>query len=348
MFAHQRVRGWNPEAHGEVAMIVLNVRLGESHANMRFIIRIGLAEVLMVGSSAISSQDYPNKPVRIVTSEIGADSDFGARLIAQGISGALGQQVIVDNRPSSLSAEIASKAQPDGYTMFVAGGALWIAPLLQKTPYDPVRDFTPITLMTRSLNVLVVSSSFPVKSVKELIALAKAKPGELNYGAGGIGGPPHLAGELFKSLAGVNILRVPYKGGGPALNGLLGGEVQLMFATASAAMQHVKSGKLRALGITSAQPSELVPGVSPIAVSLPGYDASSVTVIVAPAQTPAVIVNRLNREIVRFLKTPEAKEPFFNSGVEAVGNSPDELAALMRSDIAKWGKVIKDAGIKIE
>ncbi len=303
---------------------------------------------MIVGTAMVSAQEYPTKPVRIVTSEIGADSDFGARLIAQGISGPLGQQVIVDNRPSNLSAEIASKAQPDGYTMLVTGGALWIAPLLQKTPYDPLRDFSPITLMTRSLNVLVVNSSLPVKSVKELIALAKAKPGELNYAAGGIGGPPHLAGELFKSLAAVNILRVPYKGGGPALNGLLGGEVQLMFATASAAMQHVKSGKLRALGITSAQPSELVPGVSPIAASLPGYDAASVTVIVAPAKTPPAIINRLNHEVVRLLKTTEAKERFFNSGVEAVGNSPEELAAIMKSDMAKWGKVIKDAGIRVD
>ena len=300
-----------------------------------------------VAAAAAAADDYPMRPVRIITGEIGADGDFGARLVAQAISPRLGQQVIVDNRPSNLAAEVAARSQPDGYTMLVIGGSVWIAPLLQKTPYD-VRDFAPVTLMTRSLNVLVVHGSLPARSVTELVALAKAKPGELNYAAGAIGGPPHLAGELFKSLGGVNVVRVAYQGGGPALTGLLAGEVQLMFATASAAMPHVKSGKLRALGITSAQPSELVPGVPPIATALPGYDASSVTVIIAPVRTPVTVITRLNQEIVRFLKMPEARDKFFNSGVEVVGSTSDELAVFMKEDTAKWAKVIREAGIKVQ
>jgi tripartite-type tricarboxylate transporter receptor subunit TctC len=314
----------------------------------RCVVRMLSFELVVLSAGIVFGQTYPNRPIRVVTSPAGGGSDFTARLIAQGISGPLGQPVVVDNRQVNLLGEIVAKAPPDGYTMLVIGSLLYIAPLLEQTPYDPVKDFSPITLMTRSIDVLVVNSSSPVTSVKELIALAKAKPGALNYASGPTGSPPHLSAELFKSIAGVNIVRVPYKGGGPALNGLLAGEVQLAFSAASAAMPQVKSGRLRALGVTTAQPSALVPGVPPIAASLPGYESVSSTGIYAPARTPASIVSRLNQEIVRYLNQPDVKERVLNGGEEVVANSSEEFAAMVKSEVAKWGKVIKDAGIKAD
>ena len=312
-----------------------------------FILRALSTGLIVLGADVISAQDYPNKPIRLVTSAAGGGSDFTARRVAQGISGSLGQQVIVDNRPTGvIPAEIVSKALPDGYTLLLTGGTVWVTPLLQNTRYDPVRDFSPVTTVDKSPDILAVHPLVPVASVKELIALAKARPGELNYSTGPVGGPPHLEGELFKAMAGVKIVHIAYKGGGPALSGLLGSEVQMAFTTPSSTMPHVRSGKLKALAITTAEPSALVPGVPTIASSLPGYESTATTAMLAPAKTPAAFVNRLNREIVRFLKTAEAKEQFFNSGVETVGNLPEELAATMKSDIAKWGKLIKDAGIK--
>jgi tripartite-type tricarboxylate transporter receptor subunit TctC len=301
--------------------------------------------LMVLGAGVVSGQAYPNKPIRIVTAAVGGGSDFTSRLIAQGISVPLGQPVIVDNRSVGISApEIVAKALPDGHTLLF--GSFWIDTLLYKAPYDPVRDFSPITLATRSPNILVVHPSVPVKSVKELIALTKAKPGELNYGSGGPGSTPHLAGELFKAMAGVNIVHIPYKGSGAALLDVIGGQVQLMFATAASAMPQVKGGKLRALAVTSAQPSALAPGLPPVAGSLPGYEATLILGMFAPAKTPGTIINRLNQEIVRVLNTAEAKEKFLNAAAEIVGSSPAELAGTMKAEMARWGKLIKDTGIK--
>ena len=302
----------------------------------------------MLVTGTASGQNYPERPIRIVTGEPSGDSDFGARLVAQGIAGALGQAVVIDNRPSSLSAIIASKALPDGYTLLVTGGGIYVATLLQPMAYDTVRDFSPVTLVSKQPNILVVHPSLTVSSVKELISIAKAKPGELNYSAGAVGGSPHLSAELLRAMAGINIVRVPYKGGGPALNALLSGEVQLSLPTASSALPHVKSGKLRGLAVTTGRATPLVPGMPPIAESLPGYESVSMTLVFAPTNTPIVIINRVNQEIVRFLKTTEAKERFFNYGSETVGSSPKELAATVASEINKWTKVIKQAGLKID
>jgi tripartite-type tricarboxylate transporter receptor subunit TctC len=306
--------------------------------------------LLVLGAGFASSQSYPNKPIRIVTIEAGGGGDLAARLIAQGLSGSLGQQVLVDNRGGGVIAiEIVAKAPPDGYTLLLYGGTLWIGPLLQKVSWDPVRDFSPITLAVTFPNIVAVHPSMPVKSVKELTALAKARPGELNYGSGSIGASTHLAAELFKSMAGVNIVRVPYKGGGPATIALVTGEVQLMFATVGLVTPHVKSGRLRALAVTTAQPSALAPGLPTVAASgVPGYESASILGILAPAKTPEGIINRLNQEIVRALHRPEVKERLFSSGVETVGSSPVELAATMRAESAKWGKVVKEAGIRAE
>ena len=315
----------------------------------RFVAWMFSIGMMVLGAGMVFGQNYPNKPIRIVASAAGGSGDFAARLIAQGLSGVLSQQVVVDNRGGVIPGEIVSKAPPDGYTLLIDAASFWIGPLLQETPYDPVKDFAPVTLTDSAPNVLVVNPSLPVKSVKELIALAKARPGELNYGSSSTGSTPHLAAELFNMMAGVKIVRVPFKGSGPAVISLLGGQVQLMFATAGSVAPHVKSGRLRALAVASLQPSALAPGLPTIAASgVPGYEAVAFEGMFAPAKTPVAIIDRLNQEIVRVLNRAEVKERFFNAGVETVGSTPEEFAAAIKSNVAKWGKLIKDAGIRDE
>jgi tripartite-type tricarboxylate transporter receptor subunit TctC len=299
-------------------------------------------------ASSGAEPNYPNKPIRLVTGLAGGAADVLARLTVQGISGPLGQTVVVDNRGGGLiPGEIVSKTPADGYTLLVTGGNLWITALLQKAPYDAMKDFLPITVLVRTVTVLVVHPSVAASSVKELIALAKAKPGQLNYGSGATGGAGHLAGELLKSMAGVNIVHVPYKGNAPQVTGLITGEVHMVIGDVSLVMPHVKSGKLRALAVTSAEPSAMVPGLPTVAASgVPGYESGAIYGMWAPAKTPRAIIQRLNQEVVRYLRKPEAKEKFFNAGAEIVANSPEEFAAIIKSDIAKWGKLIKDVGIK--
>lgn len=314
------------------------------------IVAIVLSGLVFANSGLGYGQNYPNKSIRIVTSAIGGSTDFVARLIAQGISGPLGQHVIVDNRGSGIiTGQLVMQAPPDGYTLLVAGPTFWLAPFLYDgLPWDPVRNFTAITLAASSPNILVVHPSVTANSVKELIALAKSRPGQLNYASAGAGGSPHLSAELFNTMAGVNLVRVPYKGGGPALNALIAGEVQLQFATATSVTSLVKSGRLRALAVTSAQPSALVPGLPPVAATLPGYESTQMTGMFAPARTPATIISRLNQEVVRYLRTAEAKEKLFNSGTEAIGSLPEDFAITIKSDMARIGNVIKDAGIKAD
>ena len=303
--------------------------------------------LMFLGTGMVSAQDFPNKPLRVVTSLAGDSNDLLARIIAQGISVPLGQPVIVDNRGGTGSVETVAKAPPDGYTLVLYGSAIWLAPFLRSNvQWDVTRDFSPVTLAESSPNALVVHPSVAAKSVKELIALAKARPGELNYSSGPAGGTSHLTGELFKSLAGVNIVRIPYKSGGTALNGLLGGEVQLTFAGAGTLNPHIKSGKLRAVAVTSAEPSALFPGVPTVAATVPGYEAASLTVILAPAKTPVAVINRLNREIVKVLLRADVKERLFSAGEQVVGSSPRELTATINAEIARWSKLIKDTGIK--
>ena len=315
--------------------------------NPRSILCALLLGVTMPSSCPVSGQDYPTKPIRIVTSQPGSSNDLVARLIAQaGLSTSLGQPVIVDNR-GIVAAEIAREAAADGYTILSYGSPLWISPLVRKVPWDAVKDFAPITLTVDTPNLLVVHPSVPVKSVQELIALAKARPGKLDYGSSSTGATPHLAAELFKAMAGVNIVRIPYRGSGPALNALVGGQVQLMFPNAGAAAPHVKSGRVRALAVTTARPSALAPGLPTMAASgLPGYESSSPLGIFAPAKTPAAIVNRLQREIVKTLNREDVKERLFVSGVEVVGSSPEQLENRLKSEIARWGKLIKEADIR--
>ncbi len=285
--------------------------------------------------------------MRIVTSSVGGGSDFISRLLAQGISGPLGQQVVVENRPSGIIiGETGAKAAPDGYTLIIFGNGLWVAPLLQpNVPYDPIGDFAPISVVTRQPNVLVVHPALPVKSVSDLIALAKARPGALNYAGGSSGSSVHLSAELFNSMAGIKTTRIPYKNVGVGYVDLMAGNVQFTFATTSV-LPHIKSGKLRALGVTSPEPSAVLPGVPAVAEFLPGYQLDSIYGVLAPAKTPPAIIARLNREIVQFLSTPEAKARVLATGSEAVGSTPEQFAVRIKSEMTKMAKIIKDAGIK--
>lgn len=309
------------------------------------IVAAALSAILGPGTAA--GQDYPSKPVRLLVSGVAGSSNFTARLIAQALSRSLGQQIVVDGREGGvIVSTIAAQAKPDGYTLMLNGNALWLLPFMQTVPYDPVRDFAPIAMTAIVPNLVVVHPSVPVKSINELVALAKTRPGELNCATGNLGTSNHLAAELFKSLTSVQMLIVPYKGAGPALNDLMGGQVQLMFPTASSAMPHVHSGRLRALAVTTLQPTDLAPGLPTVAASgVPGYESAGMFGILAPAKTPATIIDRLNVEVLKVLKQSDIKAKFFNTGAEVAGSSPGEFEKTIRSEMAKWGKVISDAGL---
>lgn len=320
-------------------------------SQISFAIRqLALKAVLLAAAALaapVAAQEYPAKTVRIVTAPAGGGNDFSARLVARGISGALGQQVIVDNRPTVLAPEIVAKSPADGYTVLLNGSAHWIGPFVNRVSYDPVADFAPLTLVDRTPVILVVHPSLPVKSVKQLIALAKARPGELNFSAGAPGASNYLGGMLFNYYAKVNIVRISYKGAGPAMTGVMSGETQLMFASPGGVMSHVKSGRLRALGVGSAKPSDLAPGIPTLASSgVPGYACETLHAMFAPAGTPAAVITRLHQAIDRFLQSADGKNQFTKGGVEAAPSTPDQLASIMKSEMATIGKVLKAAGVK--
>jgi tripartite-type tricarboxylate transporter receptor subunit TctC len=314
--------------------------------NINLTARALLVGLIVAWTSPGVAQTYPDHVIRVITTPAGSGSDFAARLVAQGLSRTFGQQVIVDNRGNN-AAEIVIKSPADGYTLLCWGSPVWITQfLLENLAWDPVRDLAPITMLASSPNVLVVHPSMPVKSVRELIALAKAKPGVLNYASPGTnGGAVFIAAELFKSMANVNIVHIPYKGTGPALLGVIGGEADLMFPSFISVAPQIKAGKLRALAVTTARPSALAPGLPTVAAAsgLKGYESYGVFGMWAPMGTPAAIVSRLNQEVVKILNTADTKEKFFNSGAEIVGNSPEEFSAFIKSDIAISGKLINNA-----
>ena len=302
---------------------------------------------LLLNAGPATAQTYPSKPIRMITAQAGGGADLAARLIAQGLTERMEQQVIVDNRGVvAVVGELVAKAPPDGYTLLLYAQALWLTPFLRdNVRYDPVKDFAPITLAVSQPSILVVHPSLPVKSVKELITLAKGRPGDLNYASAQDGSPAHMAAELFKSMAKAEIVRINYKGSAPAFNDLIGGQVQLMFAPVGGSVPHVKAGRLKALAVTSAKASPLLPGLPPVSATLPGYEATSPYGIFAPAGTPAAVIGRLNQEIARVLASTEVKERFLSLGVEVVGGSPAELAATVKAEMTKWGALIKEAGI---
>ena len=297
-----------------------------------------------LAAAALAQDGYPSKTIRIVTSAPGSNNDWGSRLLGDEISPSLGHRVIVENR-GGLAAEVVAKSPPDGYTLLFYGPAAWTLQLFRPVGFDPVRDLAPVLMAISSPIVLVVHPSVPVKSVKDLIALARARPGALNYSSGTIGATPFIAGELFKYMAKVNIVRVPYSGTGPSVIGLVSGEVELMFPGAGSVWHFVEQKRLRALGVASAKPSALTPGLQPIALTVPGYEATSNMAFFVPAKTPAAIIHRLNRELMAALAKPDVREKLLKGGVEAVGGTPEELGAYVRADIARIEQLIKHAGI---
>jgi tripartite-type tricarboxylate transporter receptor subunit TctC len=301
---------------------------------------------LLLACSVVQAQEYPNRTVRIYTSNIGGSNDILSRMIAQDLSGVFGHPVVVENRGGIIAAVAVAKTPPDGYNVLINSGTWYIASFLSKLSYDPLKDFAPVTITTSTPNLLVVHPTLPVKSVKELIALAKARPGELNYGAAGIGGAGHLSAEYFKSLAKVDIVNVQYKGSGRSAPALVAGEIQMLFSDYTPLEPHIVSGRIRPLAVTSERPSVLFPNLPTVAASLPGYVSVANSGAFVPAGTPPAIIARLNREIVRFLKTADVRDRLLKVGSEVVASSPEELAAWMKSDMARWGKVIKDGGIK--
>jgi tripartite-type tricarboxylate transporter receptor subunit TctC len=313
--------------------------------------------VLLIAVSCVTvvrAQTYPERPIRLIVSyPPGGGTDVTARTIVAKLSEGLGRQVVIDNRPgggSTIGTDLVAKAIPDGYTLLMSDTTFGILPgLYGKLPFDALHDFQPITQITGVPGALVIHPALPANSVKELVALAKAKPGSLNFGSGGVGTPVHMAGELLKLKAHIDIVHIPYKGAGPAFTDLLGGHLQLMFPTLQSAVPHIKSGRLRLLALTSEKRSPAFPDI-PIMeeAGVPGVVAMAWFGIHAPKATPKSVIARLHDEAVKVLRDPIVKERFSTEGADAVGSSPEQFAQFVANEIAKWTKVVKDGGIKAE
>lgn len=317
------------------------------------------AQAAMPGSGPAlgtsQGQAYPNRPLRaIVPIAPGGGTDTMGRLVTTRLSEALGQQIVVDNRAGgggTIGVSIAAHAQPDGYTLlFGSISSHAVNPAMyKKLPYDHIKDFAPVSLVGTVPNVLVVHPSLPVKSVGEFISYAKANPGKINYGSAGIGSPPHLSMELLKSMAGINMVHVPYKGAGPALADLLGGQMQAMCTSLAGQLPYIKAGRVRALAVTTAKRNPQLPDVPTVnEAGVPGYDVTIWYAVFVPAGVPKPIVTRLNFELVKLLNSPEMKERMAQFGVDAAPSTPEELAAFVKSETIKWTKTVQDAGVKLE
>ena len=329
-------------------------------AAMGLILAAGLTLIVITFLHGIDMEtahgaEYPVRPIRmIVPFPPGGGNDILARAVGQRLSQVIGQQIIIDNRGGAggqLGAELAAKAEPDGYTIFLGSiGNLTFLPVLQaRLPYDPVRDFSPVILLATSPFIMVVNPAVPAKSVKELIALAKAKPGQLNYGSAGSGSSLHMTAELFKLEAGLDITHVPYKGTSPALIDLMANQVQMIFSTMPTMVPHVKSGKLRALGVSGAARAEAVPDVPTVAeAGVPGFEVLNWQGIVVPKKTPETIVQKLNRALLTTLKSPDMITALAAQGLDAAGGAPEQFGALIKSEIEKYAKVAKQAKIRLE
>ena len=315
-------------------------------SNHRFPAVLLPAILIALSAGSVQAQDFPTKPIRIVTAAAGGTGDFTTRTLARGITDSIGWTVVVENRPGGLAAiETAFKSPPDGYTLLVDSMAFLVGPLKPKLFYDMAVDFLPVAMLASSPTVLIVHPSLGTKSVKDVVALAKARPGELNYSSTGIGGIAHLTAEMFKSMAGANIAHIPYKATAQALVEVISGQTQLMFVPTAPATPHIKSGRLRAVAVTGARPSLLLPGIPAVAETLPGFEATSLVGIFAPLKTPTPMVNRLNQEVVRALAREDVRERYLSSGVEPAGSTAGEFTAKILSETAKWTKVVMDAGI---
>ena len=313
-----------------------------------------LALSLVAFCGAANAQDYPTKPIKfVVPYPPGGGTDVVARIVNEPLATALGQPIVIDNRggaAGNLGTDIVAKAPADGYTILFTLSSHTINPkLYEKLPFDVERDFVPVSLVALIPQIVVVNPSVPITNVKELIAYAKANPGKLNYASVGIGSPAHVAGELFKLKTGVDMVHVPYKGGGPAITDTIGGQVQLAIVSMPAALQHVKSGRLRAIAVASAKRSASAPDVPTIAeAGVPDYAVESWYGALAPARTPPAIVAKLNAAFVKVLENPQVKERLFAQGAEAASSSQAEFDRIIKEELAKWELVIKTAGIKPE
>lgn len=319
----------------------------------RLLAGAALAASFATGAFAQSGA-YPTKPVRlIVPFGAGGPADIYARAIAQRLGEPLGQQVVVEDRPgagSVVGTEAVAKSAPDGYTLLMISNTHTINETLNpKLPYNLLRDFAPITQVNIMPNVLVVSPSFSVNSVKELIALARSKPGKLNYASSGSGTPYHLAAEMFKAMAGVDIVHIPHKASGDARASVLGGQVELMFDSLPTTQAQIKAGRLKGLAITSTRRSPLLPDVPTMSeAGVPGYEADLWLGLVAPVGTPPAIINRLHAEVVKILQRADVRDSFIQQGTEPIGSTPEQFAAMLKNDVEKWGKVVRFSGAKVE
>ncbi|MDB5924153.1 MAG: hypothetical protein JWN13_3089 [Betaproteobacteria bacterium] len=318
-----------------------------------FYMAAGAALVTHLASCASAfaqQQKYPVKPVRIIVPYApGGGADVVARVIAQRMSETVQQPVVVDNRAGgggTIGSETAVRATPDGYTLAFVSGAYTTMAALHKLPYDAVKDITPIVMVGEASSIAVVHPSVPVMTVKELVAYAKANPGKLNYGSGGTGGFSHLVTALFELMAGVRMTHIPYKGTGPALNDLLGGQLQVIIGSTPSTAPHVKSGRLRGIGVTSKVRSSALPDVPPIAETVPGYYAPLLYGMWGPKGLPTDVVMFWNREVAKLLQTPQMKERLTNDGIDAAGGAPDQFRDALRSDVERWQKVVTAANIK--
>jgi len=312
----------------------------------------GIAAIVFV--CAAQAQGYPSRPVRVIVPFApGGPNDIIVRLVAQKLAESMGQPFLVENRAGAggnIGTDYVAKSAPDGYTLLSVGpGSLIINPLIGKVPYDTQRDFAPVTIMARAPNALVVHPSLPVRSAKELIELARAQPGAINYGSGGNGSTPHLAAALFAAMAGITLTHVPYKGTAPATADLIGGQVQIAFLGIPAVLPHVRSGKLRALAVTGLRRSPELPEIPTVDESaVPGYELSPWYGLLAPSGTPRAIVARLGAEATNIVRSSEMREKLTAQGAEAVGGTPEEYAAVIRAETATWSRVIDHAGLRSE
>src|SRR5712692_7683334 len=324
----------------------------------RYATLLKAAGLLLALTTAVAAQDpardYPSKPVRlIIPFPPGGSNDVVGRLIATHLSARLGKQVVVDNRGAGaggiVGTEVAANSPHDGYTLLIISIAHAVNPWLYKLPYDPIKSFTPIAILASGPNVLVVNPDLPVHSVKELLAAAKDKPGQLQYASAGIGSFQHLGGELFKLMAGVDILHVPFKGGGPAMIDVIGGHTKVMFSSLVQTTPHIKSGKLRALGTGGSKRTTVLPDVPPVAeAGVPGYEAVNWWGIVAPAGTPQAIIDKLHKDIAAVQASPEVQKQFSAEGAEIVQMAPGEFGTFMEREMKKWERVVKEGKIKAE
>jgi tripartite-type tricarboxylate transporter receptor subunit TctC len=314
-----------------------------------------IVSIILTSGMSMAAGSYPSKAMQIIVGfSAGGGVDSVARIVAQKLTESLGQPVLVDNRPGAsgmIGMDLVANAAPDGYTLMLGTQTvLVVAPILQRrTSFDPIKLFSAVTLIGSTPLILVTNPAIPAKSVKELVALAKAKPGDLNFGSGGVGTTPHMAGELFASMAGIKIIHVAYKGEAPALTDIMGGHLHMMFSNVSASLPYIKAGKLKGLAVSSMERVVAAPDIPTIHESgIPGFEAQTWFGLLAPATTPPDIVKRLNTDILQALTKPDVKDRLAALGLTIVGSTPEKFSGYIKSEFTKWAKVIKDAGVKTE